>query len=473
MSKLNKIIQRNEQFFHQGQGTILLGEVETDLIHEFLELIPGEQKLGIYTKQMYTFAHSVQLLWRQGYKIWTNLKASEAKLDPKTTGLKIPLVVEKEDFFALEKGNSLKNKDVYLAYGADPSLAQEHLGEQYNLAQALTQLPLKVGQSEVDLSASPLAQVWRLTQATNLVIFWPKSKEEFLTLVQEIQLALAQLEIDPSQVQVFYLGTNDSGIKTLASLLENPVRQLDNVARSRLFHSQANLVVSPKLANKSKHDSFTLASGIITSLPGVFSSHTLDKGTQLLLSTYADLSAGHNQHLSKLFKNYAKEFDVQVTNPNLNFLDYASGAGVISQYLAHLFAQQITNPQVKQNWDLIEVYAPALMSSAVNLQALSQGQLSFNLQAADSLQQALDNGLTPVFYREIITNPPFHQGNEVTFRITENLIAQARQRLHPQGALRLVANSGLPYLPILTKYFKVVEVIAQEAGFTVYLAKIS
>ncbi|WP_222985496.1 methyltransferase [Psittacicella gerlachiana] len=481
MSKLNKILQRNQVYFAQGSGTILLGAIETDLVHEFLELVPAEHTFAVYTNQAYTLLHAVQLVARQGYKVWANLilnKDNVNILDHKKESFKLPLNLEKESIFSLSQGQTLKQKSIYFAYGTDLNLVQEKLSskwqeQQLNLIESLEQLPLRVGKDKVDLQPSPLAQLWKLTKATNLVVFWPKSKEEFLNLVQEIKAAKEQLEdLDLSQVKIFFVGTNDSGIKTIESLLATPVRQLDNVARCRLFYSSAELEPSQKLLEKSKYTDFSLASRKIVTLPGVFSSDALDLGTKLLLETYQDFGAEHNQHLHKLFQNYNKEFDPQVTNPNLNFLDYASGAGVISQYLASLFKSKLTNPQVKQNWDLIEVHAPALICSSLNLQELAQEQVNFNLQAADSLEQALANGMPAVFYREIVSNPPFHQGNEVTFRVTENLIAQARQRLHPQGALRLVANSGLPYMQILTKYFSNINIIAKANGFTVYLARI-
>ncbi|RIY32944.1 hypothetical protein CKF54_03855 [Psittacicella hinzii] len=475
MSKLNKIIQRNQAYFQQGEGTLLLGAVDTDLIDEFIELLPAEHKLGIYTKEVYTFFQASQLLKRQGFKIWANLVKEKSSALSKGTEFSLPENLEVNELESLTQAYPLKEKAVYFAYGVDLDVSQTKVNNiseaNSDLAHSLTSLPVKIGKAKVNFK-QPLTQLLRLTQATNLVVFWPKTKEEFLNLIEEIEAACQNLGLDGENLNVFFIGTNDSGIKTIESLLDNPVRQLDNVARSRLFYAKANLQVSAKLKEKSKHSCFALESGEIVSLPGVFSSDNLDVGTKLLLSTYDDLQAEHNQHLLQLSRTYNKDLNLEVTNPNLNFLDYASGAGVIAQYVANLLQKQIPNPQVNHNWDLIEVYAPALVSSSLNLQNLT-ARVNFNLQAASAIEQAINNGLEAVFYREIVSNPPFHQGNEVTFKITEDLIAQARKRLHPHGALRLVANNGLPYLPILQQHFNKVKVIAQANGFTVYLAKIS
>ena len=53
----------------------------------------------------------------------------------------------------------------------------------------------------------------------------------------------------------------------------------------------------------------------------------------------------------------------------------------------------------------------------------------------------------------ILSNPPFHLGHIVDHEATGELIRGARDRLAPGGRLRLVANTFLPYEPLISQVF--------------------
>ncbi|MFC6275954.1 methyltransferase [Psittacicella hinzii] len=457
-----KVLERNQGYFTKAKGIVLLGAVEATHLADFLTLLEPTQKLAVYTNQEYTFKQMHELATKRGYKSITNLWPESQTC---------PLFTQAE----------LDVKEIALAYAYPLEITAPYLQAQgyaqetsvQALTHKLTELPIINGKERFIFShqeQGALARLIQLSQADTFVMFWPKSKEEFLVLIQALAQALTHLQLNLNQLNFFFLGSNDSGIKTIESLLTGSTQVIDNAGRWRLYTYQGDLTASNKLSAKVKAHKVELTSGNIYNLPGVFSSDKLDKGTELLLTTYQDLNAAHNQHLLSLIRTYNKKLN-QATNPQINFLDYGAGAGVITQFFMHLMQQQITNSEVQMRWDLIDVSAAALLCSNLNLSTHLNAQTQLNLVASASINQALEQGLPEVYYREIVTNPPFHQGKEQTFAITETLIKQAKARLHQDGALRLVANSGLPYLPMLEQHFKHVQIIAKANGFTVYLAK--
>lgn len=500
-----KIIERNAHYLQEQESLILLGDFTVSDALQVLNLCDKEQKLGIYTKYIYTYELLIKQLVAAKYQVHTNLAPTlTSKIRPTPHELllgKLHCTIGK-DVLPENLDLALNKKELSLVFGLDLELAALQLLQQDNnelchqqTAQSsmatteeqsykfsstqkpLNLLPIAWGNSYFtwgNNQVSLLAQQIVAQKAKSFLLFWPKSKEEFLQLLLEIKHAAEQANLQSEQVTVFFVGSNTSGIKSLTSLVTNHSNQLDNAARWRFCVLSGIPVPDEKLQNKSKFAPLQLPSGqTLATLPGVFSSDQLDVGTELLLSTYKDLQAPYNSHLARLIKTYNKDLNTENTNNQLHFLDYGVGSGAITYALQKWLEQQITNPQVEFIWHGIEVGVSALVAAAYNLQRLTQGtaKVSFNLQAASSIAQVQENGMELPIYREVISNPPFHQGKDQTFTITENLIKQARKRVHPQGALRIVANNGLPYLPLLQAEFSKVEIIAKANGFTVYLAK--
>ena len=71
----------------------------------------------------------------------------------------------------------------------------------------------------------------------------------------------------------------------------------------------------------------------------------------------------------------------------------------------------------------------------------------------------------------ILCNPPFHSNHAVEDYVGRRLLAQAANHLQPPGALCMVANKHLPYLPTLKKGFSRVEKLAENKKFIIWLAQ--
>jgi 16S rRNA G1207 methylase RsmC len=71
----------------------------------------------------------------------------------------------------------------------------------------------------------------------------------------------------------------------------------------------------------------------------------------------------------------------------------------------------------------------------------------------------------------ILCNPPFHQEHIVNEFAGKRMLQQCSQHLVPGGHLLLVANRHLDYLPLLRSSFKDVKKCANNAKFSIFLAR--
>lgn len=71
----------------------------------------------------------------------------------------------------------------------------------------------------------------------------------------------------------------------------------------------------------------------------------------------------------------------------------------------------------------------------------------------------------------ILCNPPFHEGNKVHTDIAARLFRDAARHLDPRGALYVVANRHLEYLPLLKRHFRTVQVTASNPKFVILAAR--
>lgn len=263
----------------------------------------------------------------------------------------------------------------------------------------------------------------------NLVIYyWPKNKAE-----AQFQLSCLLNQL-PKDCDVLIVGENRVGIKSAESLLAGfgSIQKIDSARRCSLYH----FVASDRLAFNidewwlNYHLNVDKIELDICGLPGVFSQKQLDVGSELLLNAL-------------------------IANPNLirgKVLDMGCGCGVLSAVVGKL------NPNIQLT--LCDVSAAALTASRATLQA---NGLEGKVVASDVFSHINDK------YDLIISNPPFHDGKEVSYLAVDSLINQAKKYLTPNGHLCIVANTFLPYHQLLSDVYGQVEVLLQTSKFRIYL----
>lgn len=168
----------------------------------------------------------------------------------------------------------------------------------------------------------------------------------------------------------------------------------------------------------------------VAGLPGIFSDGRLDDGTRMLLETLAsDPLAGGS------------------------VLDFACGAGVIGGWLqARGFSGVV---------DGVDVQAQAVTCASQTYQRCGAAG---EIMAGDGLDGVQGR------YQSIVTNPPFHTGVRIDTSMTSRFLQQVSAHLNRGGELRLVANSFLPYEPLIREHVGPCDVIRQDKRFTVYRA---
>jgi len=170
----------------------------------------------------------------------------------------------------------------------------------------------------------------------------------------------------------------------------------------------------------------------ITGLPGVFSRESLDIGSRVLLQ-------------------YIPE-----TEPEQKLIDLGCGTGVLGTYAAK------QNPYLEitftdESWLAVE--------SAKTTFQENTGHIPLT-----KVTDVLD-GLPDVHYDYVLCNPPFHQQNVQTLSIANRMFKESSKKLKKSGEIRVVANRHLKYKPMLSKYFRTVQVMSKDPKFVVWLAK--
>lgn len=173
----------------------------------------------------------------------------------------------------------------------------------------------------------------------------------------------------------------------------------------------------------------------VAGLPGIFSLGELDEGTHMLLET--------------LDENPLRSGSV---------LDFACGAGVLGAWL-HRWHEQRNQPQITV--DGVDVQSQAVICARATYE---RNGVSGRIQASDGLSEV--EGTWPV----ILSNPPFHTGVRTDLSMTERFLREVARHLAPGGEVRLVANSFLPYEPLMKRCIGPVERLREGRRFTVYRA---
>ncbi len=168
------------------------------------------------------------------------------------------------------------------------------------------------------------------------------------------------------------------------------------------------------------------------SLPGVFSSDHLDDGTAMLL---AHLPALDGERL----------------------LDLGCGCGPIGIAVGLLPGK----PPALQV-ELIDSDLEAIACTQRNLQ--QAGLLRASAYPSDGIPAQ-----KTAVYDWVLTNPPFHAGQQQAYHMALAFIAQSQRALVDGGRLLLVANRFLPYDKAMRQVFSAVHILAQDNRYHLLL----
>mgnify|MGYP000026457027 CR=1 FL=1 len=261
-----------------------------------------------------------------------------------------------------------------------------------------------------------------------VVFYYPKAKAEAQMLLDNIRA------ISTESTRLLVVGENKGGVKSVVKQLKADAqfsRKVDSARHCSLFQF-TGLTVNPdfQLASYAKQFEINVAGTPLSlvTLPGVFSHGELDKGTELLLET------------------------IKLNNPK-TLLDFATGCGVISTFLAKHYAEC------------------KIVASDVSALALAAAELTFAKNGV-SAELKLADGISSINakFDYIVSNPPFHTGLSTNYDITQLFIADAKTRLNKRGELLIVANSFLPYADALRDEFGDFCKLKDNKKFTIYSA---
>ena len=259
-----------------------------------------------------------------------------------------------------------------------------------------------------------------------VVLFMPKSKEQLQMLLANVAPYLEK------QATILLIGENKSGIKSSPKLLKPYASQaikIDSARHCSLY--AATLEVSPKPFEQQAWVQWidievNNQQLKLCSLPGVFNHKQLDPATELLLNEINDV-------------------------PDGQLLDFGCGTSVIGTFLGKINA----NAQIT----MTDVSAIALYCAEQTAQV---NQVNARVVASHGLSNIQGT------YAGVYTNPPFHTGIKTDYSVTENFLHQLHNHLLPKAEIKLVANSFLPYQPLIEKYINTANVIAATSKFKVY-----
>jgi len=167
----------------------------------------------------------------------------------------------------------------------------------------------------------------------------------------------------------------------------------------------------------------------VMTMPGLFSWDELDEGTALLLDTLG----------------------ADPPRAGIDALDAGCGYGIVGVAVGHAGAH-VT---------LIDD----------DLRAVSCARETLRLNGLDDrgavLAGDIAEGLGDRRFDLVLSNPPFHQGVDVTTGTAQQIVRQAQAVLRPGGRLLVVANRFLPYDRTLTEVFGAARIVAETTRFYV------
>jgi 16S rRNA (guanine1207-N2)-methyltransferase len=267
-----------------------------------------------------------------------------------------------------------------------------------------------------------------------VVIYMPKSKQQLSMLINN-----ASYLVKPNGT-VMIVGENKAGIKSVPKLLEKIGEQVIKVDSAKHCGLYAVTVAEP-LASFAVDDyslvheyQINQQSMLVYSLPGVFGHKQLDPGTDLLLQQLTPESLAKTRG---------------------HIYDFACGTGIIGCYLAKTISKS-------KRVTMSDISALATYCSD---QTARLNSVEVEIIACSGVAQC------DAKFDMIVSNPPFHEGIQQDYSITDNFIKQAFGRSHQHASISLVANRFLPYPGILDAVYKGFTEVAVSSKFRVYAAK--
>lgn len=308
--------------------------------------------------------------------------------------------------------------------------AQDNLGQQHQLSShfyyfdkyARFAQPKDTFAAELPIRSQPV------------VLYVPKEKPLFWMILANLAACLA------AGVPLYLVGSNRGGIKSLVKSLPDAWQPALKVASGNhcvLFQTQRTETPVSAFSLADYATDYPLAvPGAATpmhvaNLPGVFSDQKLDQGTAVLLEYLA--TQQRPKTLSRV-------------------LDFACGSGVIGGFIRAYFAPT------------------ELIACDISAMALHCAEHTLASQAlASSYQVLASDGLTEVrgHFDWIISNPPFHAGQQTDYSIAEQFFEAAAKQLTRNGRLTIVANSFLGYNERLERHFRTVNEVINTRKYKV------
>lgn len=261
-----------------------------------------------------------------------------------------------------------------------------------------------------------------------IIIFNPKIKQQLHYVLHQLSAKCALNSV------IWLVGEKKAGIEGSAKLLKDYGKSSKiDIARHCQLWQLFLQKQEPLLPLSHWVKSYDLICNertlSIKSLAGVFSQNKLDIGTAELLP-----------------------FLTQIQGKKI--ADFGCGAGVIACHLA------IYNPQAKIM--AYDVDAFALASIALTIEHNQLTNIEYQaVTGVDDIDRDFD---------VIVSNPPFHQGVETSYDVSEQLCHQAKKHLNAQGQVWLVANRFLNYPSLLAQHFARVDIVHDANGFKVIKA---
>ncbi len=166
---------------------------------------------------------------------------------------------------------------------------------------------------------------------------------------------------------------------------------------------------------------------VVSNLPNVFSSGSLDQGTDLLLRNLPSVAAG------------------------ADVIDLGCGNGVIGATIA------ARNPGVAVR--CVDASHQAVASARLTLARVSD--------AAECIATDVLDGIDDASADLVVINPPFHAGGARTNEVAGRMIAESRRVLRHGGTVLVVGNRHLKHHQTIRHHFGVSEVVASNPKFVV------
>jgi 16S rRNA (guanine1207-N2)-methyltransferase len=110
-----------------------------------------------------------------------------------------------------------------------------------------------------------------------------------------------------------------------------------------------------------------------------------------------------------------------------------------------------------------------------DLRAVRSARRTLETNGVDTGEVFLSDGVSRVIgsdlFDVVITNPPFHQGREMDYRVAHQFVRDSREVLRPGGRLFLVSNRFIDYEDLIHETFGSVATACADRSYHVLTAE--